>query len=85
MIVKEKNRDRMCFNQMNVGTVFRDDDCMYMKIRIADDNLSCPRCDEDIHISDEIVGFAVDIETGTVYQLNEWDSYELVNGAFIEE
>ena len=86
MVVKSKERKEIFFKDIKVGQVFREDDDIYMKVRLEDDYICCPRCDEDIHINDETSGyFGVDLESGLVYEFDIHSTVEPIQGYFIEE
>jgi hypothetical protein len=85
MEVKAKDTHKTPFIDINVGTVFRDDGELYMRVFMEDDYIVCPRCNEDIYAGKELGGVAVHLITGDVHKFDDWDYFEVVNGKFIEE
>ena len=88
MIVKSKERKEIFFKDIKVGQVFREyrDEGIYMKIKLEDDCICCPRCDLDLSINDEKgITYAVELNSGLVYEFDEHSMVEIVQGAFIEE
>lgn len=88
MLVKTKERKETFFKDVKVGQVFRKrhDEEIYMKIELEDDCICCPRCDLDLSINDEKgITYAVELNSGLVYEFDEHSMVEIVQGAFIEE
>lgn len=85
MVVKSKNLLVKSFKDIEVGTVFRYDNELFMKVCLDDDYMVCPRCDADIYAGKELGGLAVHLETGDVDKFDEWDNVEIVTGSFVEE
>ena len=88
MIVKAKERKEMIFQELKVGEVFRAyrDEDIYMKIKLEDDCICCPRCDLDLNINDEKgITYAVELNSGLVYEFDEHSMVEIAQGAFVEE
>lgn len=88
MLVKVKGRKEIFFKEVKVGQVFREcrDEEIYMKIKLEDDCICCPRCDLDLSINDEKgIAYAVELSSGLVYEFDEHSMVEIVQGAFIEE
>lgn len=88
MIVKSKKREEIFFKDVKVGQVFREchDKEIYMKIELEDDCICCPRCDLNLSINDEKgITYAVELNSGLVYEFDEHSMVEIVQGAFIEE
>ena len=85
MEVKTKRIPTKAFKDIDTGTVFRDDDELFMKVFMDDDYMVCPHCDEDIYAGKELGGVAVHLATGDVHKFDDWNHYEIVNGAFVEE
>lgn len=86
MIVKAKEREEIFFRDIKIGQVFRDDEGVFMKMRLEDDYVVCPRCDEDIHISDvNCTEYAVELTTGLAYEISGHTVVEPIQGYFIEE
>lgn len=88
MLVRAKERTETFFRDVKVGQVFRDENNdFFMKVHLEDDDICCPRCDEDIRINDEkgTAIYAVDLSSGLVYEFDSHSTVEIVQGAFIEE
>lgn len=88
MLVKTKERKETFFKDITVGQVFREgnNEDIFMKIDFEDDYVFCPRCDKDIHISDEKgITYAVELKSGLVYEFAPCSIVEVVQGAFIED
>lgn len=88
MIVKAKEREEIYFKDVKEGQVFKQyaDDSIYMKVGFEDDSICCPRCDEDIHISEEKgMGYAVELNSGLIYDFDTHSTVEIIQGTFIEE
>ena len=86
MIVKSKERKEVFFRDIKVGQVFRDDEGIFMKIQLEDDYIVCPRCNEDIHISDvNCTEYAVELTTGLTYEMSGHIMVEPIQGYFVEE
>lgn len=54
MEVKTKRIPTKAFKDIDTGTVFRDDDELFMKVFMDDDYMVCPHCDEDIYAGKEL-------------------------------
>lgn len=88
MIVKAKERKGVFFKDVKVGQVFREDnnEYIFMKIDFEDEYICCPRCDLDLSINDEKgITYAVELNSGLVYEFDEHSMVEIVQGAFVEE
>lgn len=86
MIVKSKEKKEVFFRDIKVGQVFKNDECVLMKTRLEDDYVVCPRCDEDIHITDvNCTEYAVELSTGLIYEMSGHIMVEPIQGYFIEE
>lgn len=87
MKIVAKKRNEMRFKDIPFGQVFRDEENLYMKAKMDSDTyITCSRCGFDIEsIDKELEDLAVDLETGWIYQFCDYDTFEVVNGSFIEE
>jgi hypothetical protein len=88
MLVRIKERRDIFFKDVKVGQVFREDnnEYVFMKIEFEDDYICCPRCDTDISINDEKgKTYAVELNSGLVYEFDPHSTVEIVQGAFVEE
>lgn len=88
MIVKAKEKEKIYFKDVKIGQVFREygEETIYMKVSLEDDLICCPRCDEDIHINEEKgTGYAVELNSGHLYDFSSLTKVENVQGAFTEE
>ena len=87
MIVKAKERKEMIFQELEVGQVFKDENNdIFMKVRLEDDDICCPRCDLDLSINDEKGNTsAVELSTGLVYDFEWCEKVRPIQGYFIEE
>ena len=78
MKIVNKSMEKVSIRDVKVGDTFLDDDGLWMRIRYEGDDIACPRCDEDIAISDHIDYMAVNLETGEVYNLGGYETVTLV-------
>lgn len=87
MLVKAKERKEIFFREVKVGQVFRDDnEYIYMKVNLENNYICCPICDSDIGINDEKgITYAVELNSGLVYEFDPHSTVEIVQGYFIEE
>lgn len=85
MLVRAKERKELIFQELKVGEVFKaNDGAILMKVRFEDDCICCPRCDMTININDEKI-YAVELNSGLMYEFDEYSTVEIIQGAFIEE
>lgn len=87
MLVKSKERKEVFFRDIEVGQVFKDENNdIFMKVHLEDDDIYCPVCNADICINDEkgCTG-AVELGSGLVYDFEGHSTVEIVQGYFIEE
>lgn len=86
MIVKSREKKEVLFRDIKVGQVFKNDEGVFVKIRLEDDYIVCPRCDEDIHITDiNCTEYAVELTTGLAYEISGHIMVEPIQGYFVEE
>ena len=67
MKVVTNKKDKMPIHSIKVGQTFIDDDEIFMVCRYEGDDIYCPRCDEDISISDSVEYLAVSLTSGEIY------------------
>lgn len=88
MLVKTKERKETLFKDIKIGQVFRDNnnESIFVKIYFEDDYICCPECEEDININNEKGEvYAVELDSGLVYEFDPRSIVEIIRGAFVED
>ena len=70
MKVITNKKDTVSNRDIGIGGTFIDDDEVYMICRYEGDDIYCPRCDEEISVSDQVGYLAVSLSSGDIYNFS---------------
>lgn len=84
MKVTRKNREEKKIKELPIGTVFIEEDTVYMKVRYDGCDIECPRCSEEIDLSRKLSCLAVALETGDLFDFDPYATVEIITCEVVE-
>lgn len=79
MKVTRKNREEKTIKELPTGTVFIEDNTVFMKVHYEGYDIECPRCGEEIDLNRNLSCLGVALETGELFDFEPYAVVEVIN------
>ena len=84
MKITRRTGKKVAINQVEAGQTFICEGDIYIMCRYEGDDICCPRCDENIAISEEIECLAVNLSSGAIYNFYYYTEVTLTECEVVE-